>query len=47
MLIRYYRGIILKCRLKCLLKEAIITNTPIKIGGNVLNTGLIDNLPYF
>ncbi|MDF2842567.1 MAG: melA [Herbinix sp.] len=25
--------------------EAIVTNTPIKIGGNVLNTGLIDNLP--
>ena len=25
--------------------EAIITNTPYKIGGNVLNTGLIDNLP--
>lgn len=25
---------------------AIITNSPIKIGGNVLNTGLIDNLPY-
>ena len=25
--------------------EAIITNKPIKIGGNVLNTGLIDNLP--
>jgi len=25
--------------------EAIITNNPIKIGGNVLNTGLIDNLP--
>ena len=25
--------------------EAVITNTPTKIGGNVLNTGLIDNLP--
>ena len=25
--------------------EAVITNKPIKIGGNVLNTGLIDNLP--
>lgn len=25
--------------------EAILTNKPIKIGGNVLNTGLIDNLP--
>ncbi|HKM00146.1 MAG TPA: alpha-glucosidase/alpha-galactosidase [Mobilitalea sp.] len=25
--------------------EAIITNKPIKVGGNVLNTGLIDNLP--
>ncbi|NLJ95556.1 MAG: alpha-glucosidase/alpha-galactosidase [Clostridiales bacterium] len=25
--------------------EAIITNKPVKIGGNVLNTGLIDNLP--
>ncbi len=25
--------------------EAIITNKPYKIGGNVLNTGLIDNLP--
>ena len=25
--------------------EAIVTNTPFKIGGNVLNTGLIDNLP--
>lgn len=25
--------------------EAIITNKPIKIGGNVINTGLIDNLP--
>ena len=25
--------------------EAIITNTPMKIGGNVMNTGLIDNLP--
>jgi len=25
--------------------EAMITNTPYKIGGNVLNTGLIDNLP--
>lgn len=25
--------------------EAVITNNPIKIGGNVLNTGLIDNLP--
>ncbi len=25
--------------------EAMITNNPIKIGGNVLNTGLIDNLP--
>lgn len=26
--------------------EAIVTNTPYKIGGNVLNHGLIDNLPY-
>ena len=25
--------------------EAIVTNTPYMIGGNVLNTGLIDNLP--
>ena len=25
--------------------EAIITDNPYKIGGNVLNTGLIDNLP--
>lgn len=25
--------------------EAMVTNTPFKIGGNVLNTGLIDNLP--
>ena len=25
--------------------EAVITNNPIKIGGNVLNNGLIDNLP--
>ncbi|HIS78731.1 MAG TPA: alpha-glucosidase/alpha-galactosidase, partial [Candidatus Caccousia stercoris] len=25
--------------------EAIVTNKPYKIGGNVLNTGLIDNLP--
>ncbi len=25
--------------------EAMITNTPYKIGGNVINTGLIDNLP--
>lgn len=25
--------------------EAILTNVPYKIGGNVLNTGLIDNLP--
>lgn len=25
--------------------DAIVTNTPFKIGGNVLNTGLIDNLP--
>ncbi len=25
--------------------EAIVTNKPFKIGGNVLNTGLIDNLP--
>ena len=25
--------------------EAILTNKPIKVGGNVLNTGLIDNLP--
>ncbi len=25
--------------------ESIVTNTPYKIGGNVLNTGLIDNLP--
>lgn len=26
--------------------EAIVTNKPYKIGGNVLNHGLIDNLPY-
>lgn len=26
--------------------ESIITNTPYKIGGNVLNTNLIDNLPH-
>lgn len=26
--------------------EAMITNVPYKIGGNVLNTGLITNLPY-
>ena len=25
--------------------EAIVTNTPYKIGGNVVNTGLIENLP--
>lgn len=25
--------------------ESIVTNTPYKIGGNVLNTGLIENLP--
>ena len=25
--------------------EAIVTNKPYKIGGNVINTGLIDNLP--
>lgn len=25
--------------------EAVVTNTPYQIGGNVLNTGLIDNLP--
>jgi alpha-galactosidase len=25
--------------------EAVITGVPYKIGGNVLNTGLIDNLP--
>jgi alpha-galactosidase len=25
--------------------EAVMTNNPYKIGGNVLNTGLIDNLP--
>ena len=25
--------------------EAVVTNTPYMIGGNVLNTGLIDNLP--
>jgi len=25
--------------------EAVVTNRPYKIGGNVLNTGLIDNLP--
>ena len=25
--------------------EAILTGVPYKIGGNVLNTGLIDNLP--
>ena len=26
--------------------EAIATNTPYKIGGNVLNKGVISNLPY-
>jgi alpha-galactosidase len=26
--------------------EAVVTDTPYKIGGNVLNEGLIDNLPY-
>ena len=26
--------------------EAVVTNKPYKIGGNVLNTGLITNLPY-
>ncbi|MBQ8350656.1 MAG: alpha-glucosidase/alpha-galactosidase [Clostridia bacterium] len=26
--------------------EAIVTNTPYKIGGNVINHGLISNLPY-
>ena len=26
--------------------ESMVTNTPYKIGGNVLNTGLITNLPY-
>ena len=25
--------------------DAIVTDTPYKIGGNVLNTGLIENLP--
>ena len=25
--------------------EAVVTNNPYQIGGNVLNTGLIDNLP--
>ena len=25
--------------------EAIVTNTPYEIGGNVINNGLIDNLP--
>ena len=25
--------------------EAVVTNKPYQIGGNVLNTGLIDNLP--
>jgi len=25
--------------------EAVVTNTPYKIGGNVLNNGYIDNLP--
>lgn len=29
----------------CCIMEAITTNQPYKIGGNVLNTGLIDNLP--
>ena len=27
------------------IKEAVVTNTPYKIGGNVLNNGYIDNLP--
>lgn len=26
--------------------EAVVTNTPYKIGGNVLNRGSISNLPY-
>lgn len=26
--------------------ESIVTDTPYKIGGNVINTGLIENLPY-
>jgi alpha-galactosidase len=26
--------------------EAMVTNTPLKIGGNVLNRGAIENLPY-
>ena len=26
--------------------EAVVTNTPYSIGGNVINEGLIDNLPY-
>lgn len=26
--------------------ESVVTNTPYKIGGNVLNTGLIENLPF-
>lgn len=29
----------------CAIMEAIINNQPTEIGGNVLNTGLIDNLP--
>ena len=28
-----------------MIMEAMVTNKPIKIGGNVLNAGLIDNLP--
>ena len=29
----------------CMIMEAILTGTPFTFGGNVLNTGLIDNLP--
>ena len=33
------------CEYASRIMEAIVTDTPYKIGGNVLNTGLIDNLP--
>ena len=33
------------CEYASMIMEAMVTNKPIKIGGNVLNTGLIDNLP--
>ena len=33
------------CEYASYIMEAMVTNSPYKIGGNVLNTGLIDNLP--